>query len=83
MGEPGLNDMVLLPRLLFTDPQNAGPAPSVKYFCVVITLRSLGPVMGGCLSDLKRQSTLQKVTCSVRWLKRSLYCNESICILLY
>lgn len=50
MGEPGLNDMVLLPRPLFTDPQNAGPAPSVKYFCVVITLRSPGPVMGGCLS---------------------------------
>lgn len=48
----GLNDTASLLQPLFTDPQNAGPAPSVKDFCVVITLRSPIPEVGrrgGCV----------------------------------
>lgn len=32
-GGGSVNDMLLPHRLLFADPQNAGPAPRVKYFC--------------------------------------------------
>lgn len=42
---------------------------------------------GGCFwalqgfSAVRLPSTLQRDACSVRWTKRILYCNESICIL--
>lgn len=80
-GGGGVNDTPLPHRLLFADPQNAGPAPRVKYFCP--QRRSGGLGRGGVFPErsARRQPSLQRDTCSAGPMKRNLYCHDSICIL--